>query len=85
MLIRCCNPECKAPFNYREGRLIRFSMLQANVNPLGKQPAVQHFWLCGTCAREFVFDANSGASLNIRPRDGGAPAQTLSRSASAPQ
>jgi hypothetical protein len=85
MLIRCCNPECKAPFKYREGRLIRFSMLQAKAKSLGKQPAVQHFWLCRKCAREFVFDANSGVSLNIRPRDGGAPAQILSDSASAAQ
>ncbi|HLJ13372.1 MAG TPA: hypothetical protein VKV15_02665 [Bryobacteraceae bacterium] len=82
MLIRCCNPECKAPFDYREGRLIRFSMVQATVKSLDGQPPVQHFWLCGTCAREFVFDANSGASLNIRPRNGGASAQILSGSAS---
>ena len=29
MFARCSNPECGAPFNYREGRLIRY--LQAPV------------------------------------------------------
>jgi hypothetical protein len=85
MLIRCCNPECKAPFNNREGRLIRFSMVQAGVKSADKQPPVQHFWLCRKCARDFVFEASPGASLNIRPRNGGAPSQVFARSASAAQ
>jgi hypothetical protein len=78
MLIRCCNPECKAPFNYREGRLIRFSRLHA-----GKQPAVEHFWLCGTCAREFVFEGNSGTNVKIKPRSQEARGDNGSHSASA--
>jgi hypothetical protein len=68
MLLKCCNPECEAPFDYREGRLIRFSSEQANAKSAENRSLIQHFWLCGKCAGLFVFEHESGISVRIRPR-----------------
>ena len=45
MFAECLNPECRVPFDYREGRLIAFRKL-----PVGRQfsaghHGVEHFWL----------------------------------------
>ena len=76
--MRCCNPECQEPFDHREGRLVRFT----RKSPDARQ-AVQHYWLCGSCVRIFVFDFNSGTGLQIRPRDQEFPKEKISRAASA--
>jgi len=59
---------CEAPFDYREGRLIRFSSKRTNDKPSGNQPLIQHFWLCGTCAAKFIFVCESGITVKIKPR-----------------
>ena len=68
MLTKCCNPECEAPFDFREGRLIRFSRTLSNGNPAENQRLIEHFWLCGKCAGLYVFEYESGISVKIRPR-----------------
>jgi hypothetical protein len=68
VLIKCCNPKCEAPFDYREGRLIRFCNKQANGKPSGNQTLIQHFWLCGKCAALFVFECESEITVKIKPR-----------------
>jgi len=48
MVSECSNPACRAPFLYlRDGRV--FSLLRPP-SPLGGS-TVEHFWLCGSCAR----------------------------------
>jgi hypothetical protein len=69
MLAKCSNAECEAPFDYREGRLIRFSGTLANGKPSAGQSWIQHFWLCGKCAGRYVFECKSGLSVKIKPRD----------------
>jgi hypothetical protein len=64
----CSNSQCGAPFDYREGQLIR-----SPASPLDSRlPAdlhrVEHFWLCGSCSKLYVFEYKLGASMNIRPR-----------------
>ncbi len=68
MLTKCCNPKCEAPFDYREGRLIRLSNQVANGKPSEGRPLIQHFWLCEECAGLYVFEYESGASVKLRPR-----------------
>ena len=63
MLIKCCNPKCEAPFDYREGRLIRFSGNSANGKTLENHPLIRHFWLCGKCAGLYVFEYESGITV----------------------
>ena len=66
MFEKCLNPDCDLPFDYREGRLIRFCSTEA------KSPAerhcVEHFWLCGKCAERYVFAYERGAGMKIRLR-----------------
>ena len=69
MLIKCCNPACEAPFDYREGRLIRSSSKAANGKASEDHPLIQHFWLCGKCSVLFVFEYQSGIGVKIRSRN----------------
>ena len=66
MFEKCSNPNCGLPFDYREGRLIRFC------SPDAKFPAehqcVEHFWLCGKCSKLYVFEYERGAGVKIRLR-----------------
>jgi hypothetical protein len=68
MLIKCCNPMCAAPFDYREGRLIRFSSKITNDKSSENHSLIRHFWLCGKCAGLYVFEYESGMTVKIKPR-----------------
>ena len=68
MLAKCCNPGCEAPFDYREGRLIRFSRTLSSGQPAENQRLIEHFWLCGKCAGLYVFEYESGINIKIKPR-----------------
>jgi hypothetical protein len=68
MIAKCCNPECEAPFDYREGRLIRFSRTLSSGQPAENQRLIEHFWLCGKCAGLYVFEYQSGISVRIKLR-----------------
>jgi hypothetical protein len=69
MITKCCNPECEEPFDYREGRLIRFSRAMSGGEHAENRQWIEHFWLCGKCSGIYVFECNSGISVNIKPRD----------------
>jgi hypothetical protein len=68
MSLKCCNPSCNAPFDYRQGRLIRV------VNPIsggkGRPEQIHHYWVCGRCATEYVLESQSDHTLTMKPRDG---------------
>ena len=66
MFEKCLNPDCGLPFDYREGRLIRFS--SADAESLTEQPTVEHFWLCGECSERYVFPHEREAGMKIRLR-----------------
>jgi hypothetical protein len=68
VLIKCCNPKCEAPFDYREGRLMRFSSKQSRDKTTEAHLKIQHFWLCGKCAGLFDFESESGITITIKPR-----------------
>jgi len=68
MLAKCCNPGCEAPFDHREGRLIRFSRKLSSGQPAENQRLIEHFWLCGKCAGLYVFEYESGINVRIKPR-----------------
>ena len=74
MLEKCSNPDCDLPFDYRKGRLIRFS------SPHPKSHAehyyVEHFWLCGKCSERYVLAYERGAGMKIGLR----PAATQTKS-----
>ena len=82
-MMQCCNPECQAPFNHREGRLVRISRPTDNQDSFGDQSVLQHFWLCGKCAVLFKFDRKSGVGVRMKQRDAASSKENLSPSASA--
>jgi hypothetical protein len=63
MLSKCANPACATTFQYlREGRLFKFELNSLepggpvlvednSFNPKRPVHKVEHFWLCGRCAR----------------------------------
>jgi hypothetical protein len=83
LFIKCCNPECEAPFNYREGRLIRFASNPNKGNPTAIKSVIQHFWLCGKCAELYVFEYGSGTAVRLKPREPEFSEERLCRSVSA--
>ncbi len=68
MLTKCCNPGCEAPFDYREGRLIRCSCKPVVGKHSESHSLIRHFWLCGECAEQYVFEYELGKSVKIKPR-----------------
>ncbi len=53
MLSKCANPLCSAPFRYlHEGRIFNIEVAAWCEDPSGDpSPKIEHFWLCGRCAR----------------------------------
>lgn len=53
MLNQCANPACAKPLVYlREGRIFVFDVPSANGADGSKRNRhLEHFWLCGKCAR----------------------------------
>lgn len=68
MFMKCCNPRCEVPFDYREGRLARFSEAITSADTLEAQVGIQHFWLCAKCAEIYVFEHHVGRSVRIKAR-----------------
>ena len=67
--MKCCNPDCQAPFDYRQGRLMRVSRPAIHGNGCAKHKTVEHFWLCGACAKQFVLEHHHGAGVTLRSRE----------------
>ena len=47
MFAKCLNPDCQASFDYREGRVARFSTLPLDRHAPATLTRVEHYWLCG--------------------------------------
>jgi hypothetical protein len=64
----CANPDCQAPFDYRQGRLFRFP----KHHPAGERPpntySVQHLWLCGVCCAAYTLEYRNGWGVLIKGR-----------------
>ncbi len=59
MVNHCANPICHKPLHYlREGKVFLFSRKNA---PGDKSPhQLEHFWLCGICAKEWTLTMEGG-------------------------
>jgi hypothetical protein len=66
MITKCFNPACQAPFDYRAGRLVRFSS-KTNVKSSKEEsrPFIEHFWLCGGCSTRYKFECKTGMSVEL--------------------
>lgn len=70
MFSQCANPGCDRPFNYRQGRLLRFSNILSGHRFLD-DPCVKHFWLCDTCNRNYVLEYETNVGIVLRSRQSG--------------
>jgi len=68
MCATCSNPDCGVPFDYREGRLVRFCKPLLDGRSLVDESRVEHFWLCGTCSELYIFKYERWVGMTIRPR-----------------
>ena len=65
MISRCANPACLAEFHHREGRLFRFP--KRAKGHCANTHSVQHFWLCGRCAKSYSLEYIENRGVALRP------------------
>jgi len=62
----CRNPECSAPFNFRQGRLFRFYSNHPTGNATSvNQYFLKHLWLCKQCTEIYALEYQEGTALLI--------------------
>ena len=62
----CRNPECSAPFNFRQGRLFRFYSNHPKGNAAPRNPrSLKHLWLCKQCTEIYRLEYEEGTALLI--------------------
>ena len=79
MIAKCANPGCSAPFRYlREGRIFQVDRDAAGhriVGPFliaetGPPHRLEHFWLCGVCARTMTLAVDPEGGVVTVPLPG---------------
>lgn len=71
MLSHCANPNCKKPLHYlREGKVFLFSRKNSPKQNSKPFQLLEHYWLCGECARlwTLTMDGDHGIQLTERAR-----------------
>lgn len=66
MVNHCANPVCHKPLHYlRDGKIFLFSHKRTDGNNSKLPLHLEHYWLCGTCAKEWKLDSdgNNGVKL----------------------
>lgn len=62
----CANPDCRTPFDYRQGRLFRFHKHYPAGERLRNTHGVQHFWLCGVCCAAYTLEYQDGSGVLMK-------------------
>ncbi len=84
MLSKCANPACCTRFQYlRDGRLYQLEVdptAQSAIHLVGKKSPrkVEHFWLCGTCAKLMTLAYQRGKGVITLPLSSGVRAAVAS-------
>lgn len=68
MFAKCSNSDCGAPFDYREGQLVRSCKSPSAGQSPADQCRVEHFWLCGSCSKLYVLEYKLGEDMQIKLR-----------------
>ena len=63
MFARCANPDCGAPFHYRQGQLFRFLQRDPLTQALTSTHSVRHLWLCKTCSELYTLVYRPGLGV----------------------
>jgi hypothetical protein len=72
MVSKCANPDCPAVFQYlRDGKVYRLEVQDFGDELMGddrKPPKrVEHFWLCGDCARTMRISFDGVRKVDVIP------------------
>jgi len=67
MFANCSNPDCRALFDYREGRLIRLCKPKFDGRISANESRIEHFWLCESCSKLYEFEYQDGIGMTVRP------------------
>lgn len=67
MVNHCANPACHKSLHYlRDGKVFLFS--KGKNSDSGKSPQrLEHFWLCGACAKVFTLSMDGNNSIQLLP------------------
>ena len=71
MFTKCSNPDCRLPFNHREGRLLRFRKPPLDGEMSTDEQSVEHYWLCKKCSALYEFNYEGEAGMKIKLRVSG--------------
>jgi len=64
--LNCANPECAAPFNFRQGQLLRLCHYHPKGNAHSvNQYSLKHFWLCKQCTEIYTLENREGGAMLI--------------------
>jgi len=77
MITKCFNPACQTPFDYRAGRLVRFSRKTANNVHDESFQFIEHFWLCSPCSDLYDFECEEGMPVGLTRREQAVPKSNL--------
>jgi hypothetical protein len=73
MVSKCANPACDRAFRYlADGRLFHIDVrghpeLARKRPDLKRSEDIEHFWLCGDCARQFTVTYVDGQGITAVP------------------
>ena len=67
MFSTCANPECQKPFDYHQGRLLRFHS-ERSQGDFSEDFCLRHFWLCAHCSGAYLLEYQIGLGVVIRLR-----------------
>lgn len=69
MVSHCANPSCNKPLHYlREGKVFLFSGKNGSKQNSKTLQMMEHYWLCGKCAREWTLTMDEEHGVQLEPR-----------------
>jgi hypothetical protein len=79
MVSKCANPDCSTPLQYlRDGKVFRVEVQEISSAPAGSflvsgkkksVKRVEHFWLCGACARTMNLSFDKDNHISVVPKE----------------
>lgn len=70
MVNQCANPECRRPLRYlRDGVVYLFSGETGADTSTDAPHRMEHFWLCGACAKRWTLKMAPGGGVLLLPKE----------------
>jgi hypothetical protein len=66
MVNHCANPACKKQLHYlRDGKVFLFSAKKSSENSSKLPNRLEHYWLCGKCAKQWTLSMDGNAEVKL--------------------